>query len=126
MSFAPIRQELAEAFQDIPNLAVFDNVPPAPSLPCLVIFPSDPYFEPKTIGGAITRGQLNFVLALAVPYLDNAGSLNMIEDLMIEVLQALPQSAQVGSFNQPSNTELGSANVLAAQLDLTIPINLGD
>lgn len=126
MSFAQQRSDLVAAFSTIPNLAVFDYVPPSPSLPCLILFPSDPYFEPTTIGGAITRGQLNFVLALAVPYLDNQGALNNIEDLMIEILQALPQNATVGAFNQPSSTELGSANVLAAQLDLSVPVTVGD
>lgn len=123
MSFSAERAALAEAFANITGLAVFDNVPQAPSLPCLIIYPNDPYCEISRIGSNFARYNLNFGISICVPYMDNLGALTSLEDFIIAASNALPDGTSFGSWSQPTSTELGSQAVLASNLEITIPIS---
>jgi hypothetical protein len=80
--------------------------------------PGTPYLEPNLINQSTTKVQINLVVSAIVAYNNNAGALNNLEELMIEILGVLPSNYVVGNFTRPGVITVGTGNFLTSDLDL--------
>lgn len=94
--------------------------------PALVLVPGSPYIEPAAIGGLTTRINVGFELTAVVNALDNQASLAKIEELMLDVLSALPAGYSVTSWNQPTIITGTSGDVVTASIRITTTTTIGD
>ena len=110
----PLRTALlgvaASGYSSVPEAVI----PPA----CIVVYDS-PMMESTLIGKAAVKVKLNFVVTAAVAYNSNAGSLDNLEKLLIEILGAIPSGYVVGDVQAPSITSVGASNLLVADLSIS-------
>lgn len=115
--FSAVRDALTDAFASI-GAVVYDYTPPTVSVPCVFCFAADPYLVVETIGtGRIT---LRLRLTAAVAMNDNQASLNNIEDLMIDIINAMPSGVRFESFSAPSVTQYGVQNLLVSEMTVEV------
>lgn len=117
MSISTARNELAEALEGTGYLVFAypsENMP----VPAIVLVPGQPYVSLTTVG--TNRLDLMFKATLMVSMNDNQASLLNLEDLITKFLDACPAGVQIGSFSQPSLTQVGPADVLTTDVQLNI------
>jgi secreted protein with Ig-like and vWFA domain len=83
-----------------------------------LIIPSAPYMETKLISSSIQL-KLNFTITAVIAYNNNAGALDNLEKLVIQILAAIPSGYVVGDVSRPSITTLGSSNFLTSDIDVS-------
>lgn len=115
--FAPVRDALTDAFAGI-GAVVYDYTPPTVSVPCVFVFPSNPYVTFETIGTG--RATIRLELTIAVAMNDNQAALNQIESLMIDVVNAMPAGVRFDSFDRPQVSQYGVQNLLTAQMTVEV------
>lgn len=93
-----------------------ENITP----PALVLVPGSPYLTPQVIGGANNRVNLKFDLTAIVNAADNQAALANIESLMLAVFTALPAGVTIGSWSQPTVTQVGNAEMLISQVSIEL------
>lgn len=93
-----------------------ENITP----PALVLVPGSPYMTPQVIGGANKRVNLRFDLTAIVNAADNQAALANIEALMLSVFTALPSGCVIGSWSQPTVTQVGNADMLISQVSIEL------
>jgi hypothetical protein len=54
-----------------------------------------------------------------VGYTTNSGALNNLEELMIDIISAMPSGYVVGDVNQPQPLEVGAGKFLTADLQVS-------
>lgn len=117
MSLSDLRNDLKNALDDAGIAAtVYASVPEAPIAPAVVIIPDTPYLVPNLINKATTQLEVNFVISCLVAYNSNPGSLDNIEQLIIDVLAALPAGYAVGNVERPTITQVGASNLLVSDI----------
>lgn len=95
---------------------VYDHVPESPIVPAVVIVPDSPYFEIVTIGKSLLRTKLNYTITACVAYMSNPASLDNLEKLIISILGAMPSGFELSTVEKPSITQVGSSNMLVADI----------
>ena len=101
--------------------SVYDYVPESPIVPCIVVVPDSPYMELETIGRSNVRVKLNYTVTACVAYISNPASLDNLEKLVISILGALTASKyELSTVDRPSVTQVGSSNMLVADIRLSV------
>lgn len=95
-----------------------ENITP----PALVLVPGSPYLTPQVIGGANNRVNLRFDLTAIVNAADNQAALANIENLMLATFTALPAGVTIGSWSQPTVSQVGNADMLISQVSIELAI----
>lgn len=95
---------------------IYDHVPESPVVPAVVLVPDSPYFEIITIGKSLLRVKLNYTITACVAYLSNPASLDNLEKLVISILGAMPTGFELSTVEKPSITQVGSSNMLVADI----------
>ena len=88
--------------------------------PALVLVPGSPYLEPQVIGGANKRVNMRFDLTAIVNAADNQAALANIEALMLATFTALPANVTIGSWSQPTVTQVGNSDMLISQVSIEL------
>lgn len=114
---ADVRAPLATALAGV-TASVYESVPESVIAPACFIIPGTPYMETRLISSAIQL-KLNFTISAVVAYNNNAGALDNLEKLAIEILAAIPSGYEVGDVSRPSIITLGSSNFLIAEIDVS-------
>jgi hypothetical protein len=99
--------------------SVYSSVPEAVIPPACIIVYDSPMMESTLIGKAAVKVKLNFIVTAAVAYNSNAGSLDNLEKLVIEILGAIPSGYVVGDVQRPTITSVGASNLLVADLSIS-------
>jgi len=100
---------------------VYDTVPEAPIVPAVMVIPDSPYMEVETIGKSPIRLNLNYTITAAVAYFSNPASLDNLEKLVISILGALNASKyELSTVERPSVTQVGTTNLLVADIRLSV------
>jgi hypothetical protein len=93
-----------------------ENITP----PALVLVPGNPYLEPQVIGGSNNRINVKFDLTAIVNAADNQAALANLESLMLATFTALPSGVVIGSWSQPTVTQVGNADMLISQVSIEL------
>ena len=109
-----VRQPLADALVSV-GASVYAVAPEALIAPACAIMPGSPYLDPNLISSTVQM-KVNLIITAAVAYNNNSGALNNLEELMIDILGALPSGYEVGAWSQPGLTTVGTGNFLTADL----------
>ena len=115
MSLADLRTSLAGNFTSLPA-TVYAYVPEVVIPPAIVIVPDAPYLSPNLINQSTTKVQVNYAITVAVAYNSNPGALDNLEQLVMDVLAALPSGYEVGNVMQPMPVKVGPSNLLATDI----------
>lgn len=110
-----VRGTLATALAGV-AASVYSSPPEAVIPPACVIVPAATYLETTTIGNAMVRVKINFVVTAAVAYNNTAGALDNLEQLIISIIAAMPTGYTVGDVQQPTVQSVGASNLLVADL----------
>jgi hypothetical protein len=114
---ANVRAPLATALASV-TASVYESVPEALIAPACLIIPGAPYMETTLISSSV-QVKLNFTITAAVAYNNNAGALDNLEKLSLEILAAMPAGYVVGDVSRPSIIALGSSNFLTSDIDVS-------
>jgi hypothetical protein len=114
---ANVRAPLATALAGV-AASVYESVPEALIAPAAIIIPGTPYLETTLISSSIQL-KVNFTISAAVAYNNNAGALDNLEKLVIQILAAIPSGYIVGDVSRPSINTLGSSNFLISDIDVS-------
>jgi len=114
---ANVRAPLATALAGV-AASVYQSVPEALIAPAAIIIPGTPYMETTLISSTIQL-KLNFTITAAVAYNNNAGALDNLEKLVIEILAEIPSGYIVGDVSRPSIITLGTSNFLTSDIDVS-------
>jgi hypothetical protein len=114
---ADVRAPLATALAGV-TASVYESVPEALIAPAALIIPGTPYMETTLISSAV-QVKLNFTITAAVAYNNNAGALDNLEKLSLQILAAIPSGYIVGDVSRPSIIALGSSNFLTSDIDVS-------
>ena len=114
---ADVRAPLATALAGV-AASVYQSVPEALVAPAAIIIPGTPYLETTLISSSV-QVKINFTITAAVAFNNNAGALDNLEKLVIQILAAIPSGYVVGDVSRPSITALGSSNFLTSDIDVS-------
>ena len=112
------RAALANSFSAL-AANVYSSVPESPIPPAIVVVPDSPYMEVVLIGKAQTKVKLNFAITAIVSSNSNAGSLDNLEKLIIEILAAMPAGYVVDVVEKPTVLEVGQSPMLVADINVS-------
>jgi hypothetical protein len=92
----------------------------------VTIIPDDPYLTPSNDSWATVGPMANFKLLIAVPFLDNQGSLNSIESAIVTMFNALYDNTysgglayNVGTVSQPQILSAASGDLLTVEMQIS-------
>ena len=114
---ANVRAPLATALAGV-AASVYQSVPEALVAPAAIIIPGTPYLETTLISSSV-QVKINFTITAAVAFNNNAGALDNLEKLVIQILAAIPSGYIVGDVSRPSIVALGSSNLLISDIDVS-------
>ena len=112
---ADVRAPLASALSGV-TASVYDAVPETIIPPAAVIVTDSPYMESTLINAAVTKVKLNYVISAVVNYANNAGALDQLEQLVIEILGAMPSNYSVGVVDRPAPLTVGTGKFLISDI----------
>ena len=98
---------------------VYNGIPETMTSPSIVLIPGTPYLESVLINGSTTKVKVNLTVTGVVAYLNNAASLDNLEQLMISIISTMPNGYVVGDVNQPQSLEIGAGKYLIADLQVS-------
>jgi len=110
-----IRQPLATALAGV-SANVFTHVPENVPVPAVILVPDSPYLELETINKTVLHAKINMTITCCVVYASNPAALDNLEQLIFSVLGAIPAGYQVGPVERPTVTQVGSSNMLVADI----------
>jgi hypothetical protein len=110
-----IRTPLANAFSSL-AANVYSYVPEAPQIPMVVLVPDSPYLELNTINDSTIHAKINLTITCGVAYFSNPASLDNLEKLIMSVLAVIPDGYVVGLVERPTVTQIGTVNLLTADI----------
>ena len=99
--------------------SVYNSVPESVITPAVVIVPSSPYMESNLINKSTIKLKLNMTVTAIVSYNSNPASLDNLEKLLISILAVLPSGYILGTIDRPSVVQIGAAQYLAADINVT-------
>jgi hypothetical protein len=92
--------------------------------PGVVVVPSEPYLEADTLAAGGILWRLNLTLIVVVAYLDPAGALQQLEDIVVKVTTRLPKGTVFDTVGQPTIEEVGPSSMLTARIPISVRANL--
>ena len=110
-----IRAPLAAALAGV-TASVYEAPPETLIAPACVIVADSPYMESTLINGAVTKVKLNFLISAVVAYNNNAGALDGLEQLVIQILGAMPAGYTVGVVERPAIINVGTGSFLTSDI----------
>jgi len=113
-----IRDALKTAFSGL-AASTYNTVPESIISPAIVLVPGSPYFEPQLLGKANVKIKVNLTATAIVSYNSNPASLDNIEKLVISILAALPAGYTVGVVERPLVSQIGAAQYLTCDINLS-------
>jgi hypothetical protein len=113
-----VRAPLATALAGI-TASVYEAPPEALIAPACVIVADSPYMESTLINGAVTKVKINFVISAVVAYNNNAGALDGLEQLVIQILGAMPAGYVVGIVERPAIINVGTGSFLTSDISVS-------
>jgi len=117
-----LRATIASALSNPSVWQVCDHVPASPLANSIVIAPDDPYISPSNNNWATVSPLANFILKLYVPLLDNQGSLQAMEQFMVDAFNLLAASSikyKIGSVSGVS-VDTTAGDLLTADLRISV------
>lgn len=99
--------------------SVYNSVPESVITPAVVIVPSSPYMESNLINKSTIKLKLNMTVTAIVSYNSNPASLDNLEKLLISILAVLPSGYILGTIDRPSVVQIGAAQYLAADINVS-------
>jgi hypothetical protein len=99
--------------------SVYNSVPESVITPAVVIVPSSPYMESNLINKSAIKLKLNMTVTAIVSYNSNPASLDNLEKLLISILAVLPSGYILGTIDRPSVVQIGAAQYLAADVNVS-------
>lgn len=112
-----VRDALKTAFSGL-AASTYNTVPESVIVPAIVLVPNKPYLEPQLIGSTI-RMKINLVITAIVAYNSNPAALDNLEKLIISILGVIPQGYIVGAVESPQVVQIGAAQYLSADLNVS-------
>lgn len=113
-----VRAPLATALAGV-TASVYEAPPETLIAPACVIVADSPYMESTLVNGAVTKVKINFVISAVVAYNNNAGALDGLEQLVIQILGAMPAGYVVGNVERPTIMNVGTGSFLMADLSVS-------
>ena len=113
-----VRAPLATALAGV-TASVYEAPPEALIAPACVIVADSPYMESTLINGAVTKVKINFVISAVVAYNNNAGALDGLEQLVIQLLGAMPAGYVVGIVERPAIINVGTGSFLTSDISVS-------
>lgn len=114
------RSDLATHLRtQIPDVSVYEAGDDLVAVPAVVINPGDPYLIPTTMG-AKASNMTNIVIVLVAPRGDTQAALNMLEDLRVQVTDAIKTNQPAGrwaTFGQFGSTLIGDITHATASVE---------
>jgi hypothetical protein len=117
-AFKAARESLADALTGI-GANVYEYPPEMVGTPAVVVVVDDPMAEPLVIGSRL-RFAANYKLMVCVAPMTNLGSLEAVEELVIEVLGALPANVLVGPVAAPIVTQVGQSDLVVCEIPVQV------
>lgn len=115
---ASVRDALKTAFTNV-AASTYNSVPESVIAPAVVLVPATPYLEPVLLSKGNVKVKINVTATCIVAYNSNPASLDNLEKLVISVLAALPAGYIAGAVERPLVTQIGAAQYLAADINLS-------
>jgi hypothetical protein len=113
-----IRDALQTAFAGV-SASVYNSVPESIIAPAVVLVPASPYLEPSLLNKSTVKVKLNITATCVVAYNSNPAALDNLEKLVISVLAALPAGYIAGAVERPLVSQIGAAQYLTADINLS-------
>ena len=113
-----VRAPLAAALAGV-TASVYQSPPEAIIAPACVIVSDSPYLESTLINGSVTKVKINFIISAVVAYNNNAGALDGLEQLCIQILGAMPAGYVVGNVERPAIINVGTGSFLTADISVS-------
>jgi hypothetical protein len=113
-----VRAPLATALAGV-TASVYEAPPEALIAPACVIVADSPYMESTLINGAVTKVKINFVISAVVAYNNNAGALDGLEQLVIQILGAMPAGYVVDIVERPAIINVGTGSFLTSDISVS-------
>jgi hypothetical protein len=113
-----VRAPLATALAGV-TASVYQSPPEAIIAPACVIVSDSPYLESTLINGSVTKVKINFIISAVVAYNNNAGALDGLEQLCIQILGAMPAGYVVGNVERPAIINVGTGSFLTADISVS-------
>jgi len=121
MSFASVRQDLADALTNDIQWQTFAYPADNPSANSVIITPGSPWVEPLTIGNKAVR--VNFRIKVCVNTADNQGELTRLENFVTSILDLLPTWAVFKSVSAPQELQVGTAYLTVSDIDVEVAVS---
>ena len=113
-----VRAPLATALEGV-TASVYQSPPETIIAPACVIIADSPYLESTLVNGAVTKVKINFIISAVVAYNNNAGALDGLEQLCIQILGAMPAGYVVGNVERPAIMNVGTGSFLMADISVS-------
>jgi hypothetical protein len=113
-----VRAPLAAALAGV-TASVYEAPPETIIAPACVIVADSPYLESTLINSATTKVKINFIISAVVAYNNNAGALDNLEQLAIQILGAMPSGYVVGNVERPAIMNVGTGSFLMADISVS-------
>ena len=112
------------------EILVYDHPAETVALPCVVIIPDSPYWEPSRVGQSQSTGlRVNFELQLLMPRGELDTVMDEIERFASKVIDALSATPvfRFVDFDQPENVTVEGQDAVMAPMAVTalLPIDQG-
>ena len=120
MSFATLRQQLADMIANPGVWTVYAYPPPTPTANSISITPDEPYVE---INNNTTSLSLTarFKLHICVPLLDNQGNLGLIEDFILALVPMIDHTyINISNVSQPKILSIPTGDLLTSDLSIEL------
>lgn len=85
MDLIAIRQGIADGFNSVPGVRVFDTIPfplPVGQYDCVVIQPDSPYVEYQEVSGLVNQNWVNLLCTVVTQSTDPRTAQNRIDELL--------------------------------------------
>jgi hypothetical protein len=123
VTLSTIRTTLATAIQQAGYRA--HRYPPATVIPpAVVIVPDSPYLEAEVLSAGGNRWAVSFELVCVVAALDNEGQLIQLENIIVDVVRALPRGVELGPIDRPALEQVGPSELLTSRIPIVVRATL--
>jgi hypothetical protein len=120
MSFATLRQQLADMIANPGVWTVYAYPPPTPTANSISVTPDEPYVE---INNNTTSLSLTarFKLHICVPLLDNQGNLGVIEDFILALVPKIDHTyINISAVSQPKILSIPTGDLLTSDVSIEL------
>lgn len=98
---------------------IYAAAPEAPIPPGVAIIPDTPWLVPNLINKSTIKVEINLILSCVVAYNSNAGALDNLEQLVMDVLTNIPSGYVVNSIDKPAQMQVGPSTMLVSDISVS-------